>query len=57
MIHHMVNVSATILGVTLPTLGILLLMASIINLVFDKRFGWLRASDPDRQTVSVGEGI
>jgi hypothetical protein len=52
----MVNVSATILGVTLPTLGIMLLMASIFILVFDKQFGWLRTSDLNRHTVSVVEG-
>jgi membrane protease YdiL (CAAX protease family) len=42
MIHYMANICATILGVTLPTLGIILLTGSILVIVFDKQFGWFQ---------------
>lgn len=55
MIHCMVNFCATILGVTLPTLGIMLLTGSILVLVFDKQFGWFQPSCPDHHALSFGE--
>lgn len=42
LIHFSVNFCATIIGVTLPALGVLLLMASILILTLDKRFGWFQ---------------
>lgn len=45
MIHFMVNFCATILGVTLPTLGIMLLTVSILVLVFDKQIGWFQKEE------------
>jgi len=45
MIHYTANICTAILGVTLPTLGIMLLMASILILVFDKRFGWFQKEE------------
>jgi len=55
MIHYTANICTTILGVTLPTLGIMLLTASIFILVFDKQFGWFQPSKFDRRVLSVGE--
>jgi membrane protease YdiL (CAAX protease family) len=55
MIHYMANICTTILGVTLPTLGIILLTGSILVLVFDKQFGWFHSSNFDRHIVSIGE--
>lgn len=45
LIHYMVNICATILGVTLPILGIILLMASILVLVFDKQIDWFQKEE------------
>lgn len=53
--HYMVNFCLAILGVTLPTLGIMLLMASIVVIVFDKQFGWFHVSNFDRHIISIGE--
>jgi len=55
LIHFTVNFCATIIGVTLPTLGVLLLTASILILTLDKQFGWFHSSDFDRRAISVGE--
>jgi membrane protease YdiL (CAAX protease family) len=40
LIHYMVNISASILGVTLPALGIVMLVASILVLALDKDMNW-----------------
>jgi len=45
MIHYMVNFCATILGLTLPILGIILLMGSILVLVFDKQIDWFQKEE------------
>jgi len=45
MIHYTANICTAILGVTLPTLGIMLLMGSILVLVFDKQFGWFQKEE------------
>ena len=42
LIHFTINICATIIGVTLPTLGVLLLIASILILTLDKRFDWFQ---------------
>lgn len=55
LIHFTVNYCATIIGVTLPTLGALLLAASILILTLDKQFGWFHSSNLDRRTISAGE--
>ena len=55
MIHYTVNICTAILGVTLPVLGIILLMASVFILVFDKPFGWFQPQSFDRPVFSVGE--
>lgn len=55
LIHFSVNFCATIIGVTLPTLGVLLLVASILILMLDKQFGWFHSSNLDRRTISAGE--
>lgn len=38
--HYMVNISASILGVTLPALGVVMLVASILVLTLDKEMNW-----------------
>ena len=55
MIHYMVNFCASILGVTLPILGIILLMGSILVLVLDKQIGWFQLSSFGHRILSVGE--
>jgi len=45
LIHFSVNFCATIIGVTLPTLGIMLLAGSILVLVFDKQIGWFQKEE------------
>ncbi len=55
MIHYMVNFCATILGVSLPTLGIILLMGSIFVIVFDKQIGWFHRSSSEHRLLFVGE--
>jgi hypothetical protein len=55
LIHFSVNFCATIIGVTLPALGVLLLAANILILAFDKPFGWFHSSNCDRRVISVGE--
>ncbi len=55
MIHYMVNFCATILGVALPTLGIILLMGSIFVIVFDKQIGWFHRSSSEHRLLFVGE--
>jgi membrane protease YdiL (CAAX protease family) len=45
LIHFSVNFCATIIGVTLPTLGIMLLAGSILVLVFDKQIGWFQKQE------------
>jgi hypothetical protein len=55
LIHYMVNFCLTILGVTLPTLGVVLLITSILVLVLDKEFGWFRSSNFDHHMIAVGE--
>jgi uncharacterized protein len=54
-IHFSVNFCATIIGVTLPMLGIMLLTGTIFVLVFDKQFGWFYSSNFDHRAISVGE--
>jgi hypothetical protein len=39
LIHFSVNICATIIGVTLPALGALLIAASILILTLGKQFG------------------
>jgi len=55
MIHYMVNICATILGVTLPVLGIILLTVSVLVLVFDKQMGWFQRSNSEHRLLFVGE--
>ena len=55
LIHFTVNFCATIIGVTLPTLGAVLLAASILILMLDKQSGWFHSSNLDRRTISAGE--
>jgi membrane protease YdiL (CAAX protease family) len=55
LIHYMVNFIGTILGVTLPTLAVMLLAGSIPVLVFDQRFGWFQPARFDRPVVMTGE--
>jgi hypothetical protein len=54
LIHFSVNFCATIIGVTLPALGVLLLAAGILILTLDKRFGWFHSPNFDRRNISVG---
>ena len=42
LIHFSVNFCATIIGTTLPTLGVFLLAASVLILILDKRFSWFQ---------------
>ena len=55
MIHYVVNFCAAILGVALPTLGITLLMGSILVIVFDKQIGWFQRSSSEHHLLFVGE--
>lgn len=55
LIHYSVNICASIIGVTLPTLGALLLTVDILILVFDKQFGWFHSSNFDRRMIGIGE--
>jgi membrane protease YdiL (CAAX protease family) len=55
LIHFSVNFCATIIGVTLPALGVLLLAANILILAFDKPFGWFHSSNFDHRILSIGE--
>jgi uncharacterized protein len=55
LIHFTVNICATIIGVTLPALGALLLAASILILTLDKQFGWFHSSNFDRRIISARE--
>jgi len=55
LIHFSVNFCATIIGVTLPALGALLLVANILILAFDKPFGWFHSSNFDYRIISAGE--
>ena len=55
LIHYTVNICASIIGVTLPTLCALLLTASILVLTMDKQFGWFQPQSFDRRILSVGE--
>jgi len=54
LIHFTVNICASIIGVVVPVLVVLLLTVDILILVFDKRFGWFSSSDLDRQIVPIG---
>lgn len=54
LIHFSVNFCATIIGVALPTLGVLLLAADILILTLDKRFSWFYLSNFDHRIISVG---
>jgi membrane protease YdiL (CAAX protease family) len=45
LIHYTVNICASIIGVTLPTLGIMLLAGSILVLAFDKQIGWFQKEE------------
>ncbi len=55
LIHYTVNICASIIGVTLPVLGILLLTVDMLILVFDKQFGWFHLSNFDRRMIVIGE--
>lgn len=46
LIHYTVNISASILGVTLPALGIVMLVASILVLTLDKEMNWFGKENP-----------
>lgn len=48
------KIRASIIGVAVPVLVVLLLTADIFILVFDKQFGWFSSSDLDRQIVPIG---
>lgn len=51
LIHYTVNICAAILGVMLPALVAMLLIADIFILVFDKRFGWFQ--NEERQWTQI----
>lgn len=42
LIHYTVNICASIIGVTIPVLVILLLIVSILVIALDKKFGWFQ---------------
>lgn len=54
LVHFSVNFCATIIGVTLPALAVVLLAASILILMLDKRFGWFHSPNFDRRAISAG---
>jgi len=55
LIHYTVNICASMIGVTLPTLSALLLTASILILTLDKKLDWFRSPNFDRRIIYVGE--
>jgi membrane protease YdiL (CAAX protease family) len=55
LVHYTVNICATIIGVTLPTLCALLLIANILVLILDKQFSWFQPQSFDHHAILVGE--
>jgi membrane protease YdiL (CAAX protease family) len=55
LIHFTVNICASIIGVAVPVLVVLLLTVDILILVFDKQFGWFHSSNFDRRMIGIGE--
>lgn len=55
LIHYTVNICASIIGVAVPVLVVLLLTVDILILVFDKRFGWFHPTGFDHRFISIGE--
>ena len=54
LIHYTVNICASIIGVAIPVLVILLLTANILILIFDKQFGWFQRPRFDHHIFFVG---
>lgn len=46
LIHYMVNFSASILGVPLPAIAVVMLVAAVLVLALDKGFGWFQKAQP-----------
>ena len=55
LIHYTVNICASIIGVAVPVLVVLLLTVNILILAFDKQFGWFHSSNFDRRMIVIGE--
>lgn len=51
LIHYMVNACASILGVQLPALTVVMLVGAILVLALDRRLGWFQAPDLARRTI------
>lgn len=54
LIHFMVNICASVIGVTIPALAALLLAVDILILVFDKQAGWFEPTDFRHHFTSTG---
>ncbi len=54
LIHFMINICASVIGVTIPVLAALLLAVNILILVFDKRASWFRPTDVRHRFTSTG---
>jgi membrane protease YdiL (CAAX protease family) len=57
LIHYMVNICASILGVTVSTLAVVMLLASILVLALDKKLGWFQQSNLYHPMTRTGEMI
>lgn len=55
LIHYMVNICASIIGVAVPVLVALLLTVNILILFFDKQFKWFHPTGFDHRFISFGE--
>lgn len=56
LIHFMVNICASVIGVTIPVLACLLLAVNTLILVFDKQAGWFKPADSHQCFTRTGEG-
>jgi len=54
LVHYTVNICATIIGVKLPTLCALFLIANILVLMLDKQFGWFQPQSFNHRVFLVG---
>lgn len=55
LVHFAVNVCTSFLGVTLPTIAGLFLIASLLVLTFDRQMGWSFSRNLVRGAMPVGE--
>jgi len=55
LIHYMVNICASIIGVAVPVLVALLLTVNILILFFDKQYKWFHPAGFDHHFISFGE--